>query len=155
MALRDFGGQVVACRTATYPTLLPVREAEERCLLEALSRLLSMGFKDVIFETDIQVVVNAIQFPQVDLSEFGSLIASCISQLSIELPYNVSFVMRQANKFVHALARAAFLLRMTIPSFLQLFFCASPTIWMTIPSFLSYLISNIVTILHMNKILIF
>ncbi|XVE59830.1 hypothetical protein DITRI_Ditri05aG0078200 [Diplodiscus trichospermus] len=129
MALRDSGSHAVACRTTTYPALLLVREAEAMCLLEALSWLLSMGFKDVIFETVAQVVVNAIKFPKVDLSEFGSLISSCVSQLNIELSYSVSFVKRQANKVVETLARAVC-------------FYTSPTIWMTMSSFRGYLICN-------------
>ncbi|XVE77806.1 hypothetical protein DITRI_Ditri13aG0092000 [Diplodiscus trichospermus] len=124
--VRDSDGHVVACRTALYPALLQVREAEAMCLLEAISWVLPMGFKDVTFETDAQVVVHAIKTPNIDLSEFGSLISARISKLNIEY---ISFARRQANKVAHALDRVT---------------CsyANPTICMIIPSFLSSLISN-------------
>lgn len=66
---------------------------------------IELGEERVIFETDCQQVVHAIQAHGVDLSEFGSTIATCKSILVNHSHFVVEFVRKQMNMNAHTLGR--------------------------------------------------
>ncbi|XVE54414.1 hypothetical protein DITRI_Ditri03aG0079200 [Diplodiscus trichospermus] len=82
MILRNELEGFVACRTKSLSGVLTVAEAEAMCLLKAMQWIESMGLKDVIFETDAKQIVDAMEKPKEDFSEFGLLIFSCRSILN-------------------------------------------------------------------------
>ncbi|CAN0877067.1 hypothetical protein LINGRAHAP2_LOCUS11658, partial [Linum grandiflorum] len=68
------------------------------------------GISNVQFESDCQELVNAINNPPEDQTEFGTLVQLCGTKLQLQ-PYNkVLFVRRNGNKFTHKLARRSCLL---------------------------------------------
>lgn len=86
---------------------MDVEEAEAICLHEALNWVISLSMERVIFETDAKAVLDAISTSKRNLTEFGFLISSCQSILHTNESFQVCFVRRQANKVIHALAKAA------------------------------------------------
>lgn len=74
---------------------------------EVLSWIKDMGFSEIDFELDAQVVVRAVERGECDESPFGDIIRDCLSLL-IEVPNSfISFVRRSANRAAHKLARAS------------------------------------------------
>ncbi|CAN1135429.1 hypothetical protein LINPERHAP2_LOCUS8836 [Linum perenne] len=63
------------------------------------------GFERVVFETDAEVVVKAIQQEDISRSEFGEIIGRCREILARNSGYYVLFVRRVQNKAAHELAR--------------------------------------------------
>ncbi|XVF84840.1 hypothetical protein PTKIN_Ptkin17bG0071900 [Pterospermum kingtungense] len=74
MVVRNGDGECLAARTHVVPGILSVGDGEVIGILEALSWVYAMGFKDVLFEFDAKGVVVAVKSGAQDVSEFGSLI---------------------------------------------------------------------------------
>lgn len=64
-----------------------------------------MGHEQVIFETDAQVVVKALEQDVEDNSEFGVIMSTCHLLLESKPLYKVQFVKRNPNDVAHVLAR--------------------------------------------------
>lgn len=75
-------------------------------------------------------MVDVIQSIEVDHSEFGDIIRSCRSLLIQRDSYSVSYVRRQANEVVHALA-------------MDFHFSTCPTFYYDIPNFLLLVMKNV------------
>lgn len=102
MVLRDENGSFIACSSLTRAGLVCAKEAEALGLLEALR---SLRHQKNFFELDAKCVVDAVNNPMHDVSEFGS---SCILLLNQENFFTVNFVRRQANETAHVLASLSF-----------------------------------------------
>ncbi|CAN1144897.1 hypothetical protein LINPERHAP2_LOCUS14371 [Linum perenne] len=59
----------------------------------------------MLFETDAQAVVHAIQLEQIDNTEFGKMVDSCCSILRRQPGFKIQFARREQNEAAHALAR--------------------------------------------------
>ncbi|XVF40890.1 hypothetical protein PTKIN_Ptkin01aG0153100 [Pterospermum kingtungense] len=105
IVLRDAQGVFVACRTLVCP-----------------------GLRNVIFESDAKIVVDAMPSSSVDNSEFGSVIASCRTLFEDD-DFCLCSARQQANKVVRGLARAAY-------SY------ASPSVWNVLPKFVTPLVTD-------------
>jgi ribonuclease HI len=106
--LRDSMGQFQLAGTNILHSPLSVLEGEAMALIEAMEEVVHRGYSYVIFESDSQLVVDAISSRQVGLSEFSILISRIQSLLRMNNYFEVKYVKRQANKVAHSLARAAF-----------------------------------------------
>lgn len=75
-------------------------------LCEALSWIHELQLIHVKFEMDAQTVVLAINSPNKDESEFGSIVEDCRVFLQHEpSSFSIHFVSRIANRVSHTLAR--------------------------------------------------
>jgi ribonuclease HI len=105
--IRDGNGRFICAGTAwdygTYSTI----EAEALALKEAVQAAIQMNMEKVIFESDSQLVVQAIHANYGGQSEFSLLISSIKSLLVPHYNFEVKFVKRQANSVAHLLAKAA------------------------------------------------
>jgi ribonuclease HI len=101
-------GQFQLAGTNILHSPLSVLEGEAMALIEAMEEVVHRGYSYVIFESDSQLVVDAISSRQVGLSEFSILISRIQSLLRMNNYFEVKYVKRQANKVAHSLARAAF-----------------------------------------------
>jgi len=66
-----------------------------------------MYIPQVIFESDSNCVVNAINSSSIMPNEFGGIVYKCCSILGQNTDYKVVFVRRQVNKVAHSLDRAS------------------------------------------------
>ncbi|XVE68372.1 hypothetical protein DITRI_Ditri09bG0063100 [Diplodiscus trichospermus] len=69
MILRDDSGNFIACNMVLIDGLLPPKEAESVGLLEAIKWVQSLQWKNVIFELDAKLVVDAIHSNTANRSE--------------------------------------------------------------------------------------
>ncbi|CAN1156954.1 Putative ribonuclease H protein At1g65750 [Linum perenne] len=107
MVIRDNEGELLRYRMVPWGGTWRSKEAEGRALLEALSWVEQQGYTRMNFESDAQVVVNAIGSQQDDVTEFGDIMQGCRAILRRNSEFNVSFVRRGGNGVAHALARHA------------------------------------------------
>ena len=105
--VRDSQGLFLHAASRVVHGLFHVRELEAMGLREALSWIKQLGFKRVIFETDLLQVVQALQNRHADFSEFGALIKDCLFLLQGEQYFSMVFTKRQNNVVAHILARNA------------------------------------------------
>jgi ribonuclease HI len=106
--LRDMEGNFVAAYTGWCPAYMRIYEGEAYALLEAMNWIRQRGHNRVLFQSDSQVLTNAIMTNIRGMSEFHIVILN-IRQLMIESSFNfeVKFLRWQANMAVHYLARAS------------------------------------------------
>ncbi|XP_058747164.1 uncharacterized protein LOC131620169 [Vicia villosa] len=97
----------MAGSTAWDPGTLPVFEAEALALKEAILGAISLNLEFVIFESDSQIVTQAVHSNKKGDSEFCLIIDYICSLLRSFKNFEVKFVKRQANSVAHSLARAA------------------------------------------------
>ena len=81
-----------------------VKECEVLALLEAISSVHTLGYNQVLFETDSQMVVNPLAYASCNNTEFGVLTSSCHILLCSKPDFKVVFVRRHANGTAHTLA---------------------------------------------------
>ncbi|XP_058734036.1 uncharacterized protein LOC131605729 [Vicia villosa] len=86
--------------------LFPTVEAEAMALKEAIQAAVQLRLYQVQFESDSQLVVQAIHARKDGNYEFSLIIKSIKSLLDAFPNFKVKFVNRQANLVVHLLARA-------------------------------------------------
>jgi ribonuclease HI len=82
-------------------------EGEAITILEAIRVASTIGWSNIIFESDSKVVVDAVHSNHHGNSEWSSLISSIKSLLHFHSNFEVKFTKRQANMAAHSLARAA------------------------------------------------
>jgi ribonuclease HI len=75
--------------------------------LQAVKEAKHKGFERVQFESDSQVLVEAIRTKRQDNSEFLSIVNDIILTMLSCANFEVKFAMRQVNSVAHTLARAA------------------------------------------------
>jgi ribonuclease HI len=84
-----------------------IMEAEALSLLEAMKEASIMNPEHVTFETDAQMVVQAIYGNHSGTSDYSFLINRINNMLCLNFNFKVKFVKRQANSVAHTLAKAA------------------------------------------------
>ncbi|CAN1145622.1 hypothetical protein LINPERHAP2_LOCUS14781 [Linum perenne] len=89
----------------SWPGVWRSREVEAQALLEAMSWGESEGWTMVVFESDAQEVVRAIQTSPRDDTEFEDILRACDAVLRWNPGFSIAFVRRGQNKIAHELAR--------------------------------------------------
>ncbi|CAN1164840.1 hypothetical protein LINPERHAP2_LOCUS25806, partial [Linum perenne] len=74
---QDNNGSVVQFRMVTRRVMVLVREAEAIAMADVMKWMRYTGFREVVFESDAQVVVRSIQGQDRDITEFGDTINLC------------------------------------------------------------------------------
>ncbi|XP_058774294.1 uncharacterized protein LOC131648560 [Vicia villosa] len=105
--VRNHFGNFIYAGTAWDPGTLLVFEAEALALKEAILGAISSNLEFVIFESDSQIVTQAVHSNKKGNSEFCLIIDYICSLLRSFKNFEVKFVKRQANSVAHSLARAA------------------------------------------------
>ncbi|CAN1173485.1 hypothetical protein LINPERHAP2_LOCUS30702 [Linum perenne] len=83
----------------------PVKEYEAEASVQALEWTRDLGVNCVIFETDSQLVQQAMNGTGSDNTKFGDIIANGRSLLVDQPRKKVVFTMRSGNTVAHALAK--------------------------------------------------
>ncbi|GAU14575.1 hypothetical protein TSUD_96390 [Trifolium subterraneum] len=82
ICFRDSVGTMVQARTLCFPHFAPVIECEASTLVVALQIAVESGYAQVNFESDCQIVVNAIINGDVYVNELSTIFTSCRSLIS-------------------------------------------------------------------------
>lgn len=123
--LRNCNGDFIAAKASPIGSFPPVRECEALAILDALKWISSREDRNVIFESDAKVVVDAIYDDTSDHSEFGDIIKDIRRILNAKNHFSVHYISRQANEMAHLTARHSCSL-------------ARPFIFHVMPLFLNY-----------------
>ncbi|CAJ2669980.1 unnamed protein product [Trifolium pratense] len=104
---RNNSGEFMAGITQWQQMTLSTDEGEAWALLQAMNEAKSRGFESVQFESDSQVLVDAIHTKRRGNSEFLSIVNEIILVMLSCVNFEVKFIRRQVNSVAHNLARAA------------------------------------------------
>jgi len=105
ICLCDSLGRLLQAHYMTFPYIATTTECEATALQQAIQ----IALDKVAFETDCQVVVNALLNNSLFVNELGSLLSNCRTLLSSSASYTLAFIRRQANRVAHNLARVSIL----------------------------------------------
>ncbi|XP_058741168.1 uncharacterized protein LOC131613523 [Vicia villosa] len=105
--LRDNLGRFLVAGVAWDKGITSPIEAEALALKEAIQTAITMNLNNVIFESDSQVVIHAINSTVTGKSEFNIIITAIRRLLSLVTNFEVKFIKRQANMVVDSLVKAA------------------------------------------------
>ncbi|PNX95459.1 replication protein A 70 kDa DNA-binding subunit [Trifolium pratense] len=103
---RDHEGNFVAGFAQRQHVTLSTVEGEAWALLQAMKKANLRGLNMVQFESDSQVLTEAIRTRRSGNSEFSLIVADIIKIMLSCINFEVKFVRRQANMVAHTLARA-------------------------------------------------
>jgi len=84
---------------------MTVLEGEAIALLDVIHFAVVNGWDQVVFESDLATLVQALSSLGHGDSEFCAIVSCIIYQLSLHSNFEVKFVRRQANMVAHTLAR--------------------------------------------------
>ncbi|PNX65155.1 hypothetical protein L195_g054400, partial [Trifolium pratense] len=101
-------GNFVASFTQRQQVTLSMVESEAWALLQATREANHRGLDRVQFESDSQVLTEAIRTRRSGNSKFNLIVADIIKIILSCINFEVKFVMRQANMVAHTLARVFF-----------------------------------------------
>ena len=105
IVLHDKSGVLLAYKMLKLPGLPAVKECEALALLKAISLMRTLGYNQVLFEIDSQMIVNALAYEPHNNTEFWVLTSNCHLLLCFEHGFKVVFIRRHVNGATHALAR--------------------------------------------------
>ncbi|PNY12884.1 biotin carboxyl carrier protein of acetyl-CoA carboxylase [Trifolium pratense] len=103
---RNSSGEFKAGFTQWQQLVLSTEEGEAWILLQVMHEVKHRGFERVQFESDSQVLVEAIRTKWRDNSEFLSIVNDIILVMLSGVNFEVKFVRRQVNLVAHTLAKA-------------------------------------------------
>jgi len=92
-----------------FPFVASVVECEVTALQQALQIALNLGLNWVVFESDCQLVMNAILNNSSYMNELKCLLSNCITLLLSNASYALTYIRKQTNIVAHNLARASIL----------------------------------------------
>ncbi|XP_059429127.1 uncharacterized protein LOC132162934 [Corylus avellana] len=105
--VRDEQGTVKAAISKTMVGRLDPSVAEGRALLVAIGLCKEMGFRDIQFEGDAQVVINAVNSAETDWSRIGLMVTDIKRELETLSQWRMQFVPRGSNGVAHILSKEA------------------------------------------------
>lgn len=105
---RDYRGEVAWCFAENVTLNLLVDDAEALALLRSLEIATAKHMYRVSFEVDSQVLSNAILFPRIDLSLFGTIVLEIRELLRGLADAKVCWVRCSGNSVAHSLASLAY-----------------------------------------------
>ncbi|KAK2426207.1 hypothetical protein QL285_024902 [Trifolium repens] len=103
---RNSSGEFTAGLTRWQHLALFTEEGETWALQQAMNEAKHRGLERVQFESDSQVLVEAIRTKRQSNSEFLSIVNDILLLMLSCANFEVKFVMRQMNSVAHTLARA-------------------------------------------------
>ncbi|CAN1300327.1 Putative ribonuclease H protein At1g65750 [Linum perenne] len=103
MILRNHNGDVLAFKAMNSRGCPNAKTCEALALREAIIWLKSKGIRNVVIETDAQLVCSALGKEETDTTEFGDVISQCRDMLDPLMI--IRHVRRSGNETAHALAR--------------------------------------------------
>ncbi|CAN1241903.1 Putative ribonuclease H protein At1g65750 [Linum perenne] len=106
--IHDQAGDLIAFRTGWERGLPEVKEGEAMGLLEAIKWAQNFQPGNIMFETDCQVVFEALRRNEAGATEFGAIIEECRRILQVNPDYSVCCVRRNKNVVAHELAQRSF-----------------------------------------------
>ncbi|CAJ2673653.1 unnamed protein product [Trifolium pratense] len=107
LVLRRVDGSTVGVATRTHDGAMDTVTGEARGLLDAIEWIEKMGERNVIFELDSQVVVNAVRKQREIRRNWGQAVQRCKQFLSTNPRSDINWVPRRANQAAHEMARWA------------------------------------------------
>jgi ribonuclease HI len=107
MCFRNSVGHFLMGKSAHLHSSISVLEAEAIALLAAINTAISLGYHNVMFETDSKLLADAINSSSSFNNELGDLLVQCRGLLATNFDFVVSFIRRQANRVAHSIARAS------------------------------------------------
>ncbi|CAN1218980.1 hypothetical protein LINPERPRIM_LOCUS1486, partial [Linum perenne] len=111
MVIQDNADRLLHYRTSCWNKCWNSMKAECKELLKALSWMEDLGMRKVNFQSDAkQVVVDVINKRTEMRTELGDLTRSCITILTRNPYFEVSFIERDHNRVAHSLARHSIIL---------------------------------------------
>jgi hypothetical protein len=104
--LRDHQGRFILAGSNVINGKLDIIKRETMAMKEDISEMIQRCLSRVIFESDSQIVIDAILSRSHGVSEFSALITNIKSWLYLVASFEVKFVKRQANIIIHTLTSA-------------------------------------------------
>jgi ribonuclease HI len=99
-------GHLIQAHSMVFPSISTAAKGEATALQQALQIALDLGLNRVVFETDCQLVVNVVLSNNTYVNEVRSLLSNCRALFFFSnASYALAYVMRQANRVTHNLAR--------------------------------------------------
>ncbi|CAN1127051.1 hypothetical protein LINPERHAP2_LOCUS3792 [Linum perenne] len=92
-------------RMATRRMVAHVKEVEVMALLDAMTWMRDLGFREVDFESDAKTVVDSMNRQEHDETYFRDLVKQCKGLLEENPGFEVIFGRRSSNMMAHSLAR--------------------------------------------------
>ncbi|GAU16215.1 hypothetical protein TSUD_298470 [Trifolium subterraneum] len=105
--LRSDDGRCVGAVTKVLKGSDDVALAEAMGIWEALKWVESQHLKNVIFEMDAEIIVNALKRKVYPRNRWGQIVKTCSRVLEAHKDYSIGWVKRGRNKVAHSLARWA------------------------------------------------
>ncbi|CAN1170804.1 hypothetical protein LINPERHAP2_LOCUS29201 [Linum perenne] len=103
MIIRRDDGSVMQFRTSTGRGCPEAKECEAKALLDALLWLRELGIRNIKIEMDSQVVCQAMNSMEDDVTEYGDIIRRCKSLVGQNM--KICFIRKDRNVAAHVLAR--------------------------------------------------
>lgn len=107
VVVRDEEGRLVATLCKTLLGNLDPPVAKAWGALMAIRMCKELGFMNVHFDSDAQVVINAVNSWEVDWSKEGLLVADIKRELEGIPQWRMRFVRREGNRTAHVLSKEA------------------------------------------------
>jgi hypothetical protein len=107
MCFRNSVGHFLMGKSAHLHSSVSVLEAEAIALLAVINTTISLGYHNVMFETDSNSLADAINSSSSFNNELGDLLVQCGGLLATNFDFVVSFIRRQANRVAHSITRAS------------------------------------------------
>ncbi|XP_023871669.1 uncharacterized protein LOC111984279 [Quercus suber] len=107
VVIRDHHGIVVAALSKKLTAPLGALETEAKAMEEAVEFAWNIGIRDCVFESDAQIVTNAMLRLAEPPSSIDNIIAGAMSHLHKFWTVQFCHVQRSGNKAAHALAQFA------------------------------------------------
>ncbi|WCJ40841.1 hypothetical protein M5689_021741 [Euphorbia peplus] len=105
---RDHEGRTLACWSRSASGRWSALVAESMGLKLVLQWLLAEGWSNVLIESHTQGVVHRLNNNEVDLSDVGGILDSCLQLLRSCFSLRVHYVKRYANAVADGLAKVSF-----------------------------------------------
>lgn len=104
--MRDNLDRFIIASVAWDVGMLSTIEAEAMALREALQGVIFLPLNNVTFESDFQLIVQAIHSKQLGRSEFSLIILSIKSLMHHFPNFEIKFFKHEANSVAHTLVKA-------------------------------------------------
>ena len=107
VVIRDHNGAVVAALSKKLSVLLGAFETEAKAMEEAVEFAWNMGIRDCAFESEVQIVTNAMLCLTDAPLSIANIVACAVSHLHKFRFVQFCHVLRTGNKVAHTLAQFA------------------------------------------------
>lgn len=113
VVVRDGSGQIITAKAGRKEHVHDAFAAEVNAMVEAVATAADLDAIRVVFETDSQLLADALDLRKVDSSQFAAAIEDIKFQLKMWFSKQFSVCRREANSVAHELAKIG---RMCLPN---------------------------------------